>query len=354
MGAGGSRRASIIEDGWSPQTKPDNNVQLECAGVSLPTYNDPQFSKIRAGLNIPDSFLFDFDFNKMGAGGGKGGNLLAIHGDYVVKEMNATDHNTLLNCAKLYADHVLMEDRNGNQYGTMLCKVLCHFYDPSTGKNFMAMDNVTPNPVPPGLGDKGRRPSANRSTYDLKGCADDKTLTWNNEKVNEVHKRVWNAGMWCGQCLWSKERKNYYAGKLNAANTDFHVTETQKEKIEMWIKRDCTFLSDLGLMDYSLMVSCLTLERGDPDAEAWLNAAAGNEDSVPFVSMYDGKVQVLHVGIIDFLQDWTFTKNIAMCIKFLECNKATIPPGWYAARFIETFCWKFNADAQEVAAPAGV
>ena len=43
-------------------------------------------------------------------------------------------------------------------------------------------------------------------------------------------------------------------------------------------------------------------ERDDPDAEAWLNAAAGNEDSVPFVSMYDDKVQVLHVGIIDFLQ----------------------------------------------------
>ena len=161
MGAGGSRRASIIEDGWQPQTKPDNNVQLECAGVSLPTYNDPQFSKIRlvsnargvawrgvawrgvvltrlpararlashtartpshtactttipttthspdsAGLNIPDSFLFDFDFNKMGAGGGKGGNLLAIHGDYVVKEMNTTDHNTLLNCAKLYAGEI--------------------------------------------------------------------------------------------------------------------------------------------------------------------------------------------------------------------------------------------------------
>ena len=33
----------------------------------------------------------------------------------------------------LIIDHVLMEDRNGNQYGTMLCKILCHFYDPSTG-----------------------------------------------------------------------------------------------------------------------------------------------------------------------------------------------------------------------------
>mmetsp|Transcript_24066 Transcript_24066/g.42863 ORF Transcript_24066/g.42863 Transcript_24066/m.42863 type:complete len:171 (+) Transcript_24066:647-1159(+) len=150
-----------------------------------------------------------------------------------------------------------------------------------------------------------------------------------------------------GNAFGRKKGKKYYQGKLNAANVDFHVTADQKEKIEMWIKRDCTFLSDLGLMDYSLMVSCLVLERDDPDAEAWINASQGSADEVPFVSIYDGKVQVLHLGIIDFLQDWTCTKNIAMCIKFLECNKATIPPGWYAARFIETFCWKFNADADE-------
>ena len=69
----------------------------------MPTYNDTQFARIRAGLQIPDTFLIHFDFDNMGAGGGKGGNLLAIHGDYVVKEMNDTDHNTLMSIAKLYA-----------------------------------------------------------------------------------------------------------------------------------------------------------------------------------------------------------------------------------------------------------
>jgi len=32
------------------------------------------------------------------------------------------------------------------------------------------------------------------------------------------------------------------------------------------------------------------------------------------------------VGIIDFLQDWTCAKKVAMCVKCCECNKATIPP----------------------------
>ena len=50
MGNGGSRRASIIEDGWTPQTKPDNNAKLECQGSAMPTYNDTQFSKIRSVL----------------------------------------------------------------------------------------------------------------------------------------------------------------------------------------------------------------------------------------------------------------------------------------------------------------
>lgn len=357
MGAGGSRRASIVEDGWQPQTQPDRNAMVTCGDRDLPTYNDTQFAKIRAGLGISDSFLHDFDFGAMGAGGGKGGNLLAIVGDYVVKEMNDTDHNTLLNIAKIYADHVLEVDRNGNQFGTMLCKVLCHFYDPGSKKKFMAMDNVTPTPVPPGVPEQ-TRPSkgSRRSTYDLKGCADDKTLSWNNEKVTEVHKRIFLPHMWCGTCLWSEDRRKYYDGKKNAARQEFHVTEAQKEKIEMWIKRDCTFLQDMGLMDYSLMVSTLTLSRDDPQSEAWINAAQDPDadDSFPFVNVFNDDVQVLHIGIIDFLQDWTCTKNLAMCIKFLECNKATIPPGWYAARFIETFCWKFQNDAIEVAPPADV
>ena len=40
------------------------------------------------------------------------------------------------------------------------------------------------------------------------------------------------------------------------------------------------------------------------------------------------------MGIIDYLQDWTCVKNIAMAIKVCERNKATVPPAEYGARFI--------------------
>ena len=39
-------------------------------------------------------------------------------------------------------------------------------------------------------------PKAYSAVYDLKGCADDKTLVLNSEKVSTVHKRIWNVHMW--------------------------------------------------------------------------------------------------------------------------------------------------------------
>merc|ERR1711907_187069 len=129
---------------------------------------------------------------------------------------------------------------------------------------------------------------------------------------------------------WTKERKDYYEGKMHASSVEFHVTEAQKEKIELWIKRDCTFLSDLGLMDYSLMVQAIILDNSPDQEAAWMEHYGGPE-KMPLVNRYQdengtSQLQIIHIGIIDFLQDWTCTKNLAMCIKFAECNKATIPP----------------------------
>ena len=38
----------------------------------------------------------------------------------------------------------------------------------------------------------------NYGRFDLKGCADDKTLVALGEPVHAVHKRIFNVGMWCG------------------------------------------------------------------------------------------------------------------------------------------------------------
>ena len=40
------------------------------------------------------------------------------------------------------------------------------------------------------------------------------------------------------------------------------------------------------------------------------------------------------LGVIDVLQAWTFAKVAAHAIKFAERNKATVPPGAYARRFL--------------------
>ena len=44
------------------------------------------------------------------------------------------------------------------------------------------------------------------------------------------------------------------------------------------------------------------------------------------------------MGIIDFLQDWTCAKKVAMCVKCCERNKATIPPVRRAASFFLYEC----------------
>jgi hypothetical protein len=53
----------------------------------------------------------------------------------------------------------------------------------------------------------------------------------------------------------------------------------------------------------------------------------------------------VYLGIIDFLQDWGCAKSCAMCIKFAERNKSTMPPPFYARRFAKYFNEKFINDA---------
>ena len=174
----------------------------------------------------------------------------------------------------------------------------------------------------------------------------------------QVHKRIWNVHMWCGRCCWSDARKKYFDGKKRAYAETFHVTPAQKDDLMQWLRTSVHFLSERSLMDYSLMVSCLKLDANDAATAATLDAieaereasvhGPGGKNPLPFVSQTGSTVQVLHVGLIDFLQDWTCTKNIAMAIKVCETNKATVPPDTYGARFIRHFTDNFVGDAAPV------
>mmetsp|Transcript_32796 Transcript_32796/g.42125 ORF Transcript_32796/g.42125 Transcript_32796/m.42125 type:complete len:361 (-) Transcript_32796:116-1198(-) len=353
--------------GNSSILKPDPSKLITVGSGRFPTYNDEHFAKIRAFIGLPDDFIessFSFETKPKGGnmapGGGKGGQLMGFTKDrlFIIKELNNTDHNTLLKVAEDFADHIVHPD------GSLLCKIVAHFYHTGLMRNYIIMNNVTMSPKSKEEGKQAAKPKRRASqSYDLKGCNDDKILDLDGHRMEEVHKRIWNVHMWCGRCCWSDARKRYFDGKKAAYREQFHVTPSQKDDLMQWLRTSVHFLSERSLMDYSLMVSCVKFETSDP-ATAQLvadieeqRATTVNGTSVspfPFVSVVEGSVQVLHLGVIDYLQDWTCTKNLAMAIKVCERNKATVPPEDYGARFIRHFTDNFVGDATAYGAPAPV
>merc|ERR1712087_994104 len=86
---------------------------------------------------------------------------------------------------------------------SLLCTIYLHYRD-GDRRHFLVMRNILTHKGPfEGL-------------YDLKGCADDKTLQAKGRKVKAVHKRIWHLHMWCGNCAWSDDRMTYYQGKVQA------------------------------------------------------------------------------------------------------------------------------------------
>jgi hypothetical protein len=87
--------------------------QLVIGGVKVNTYNESSvYSLFREFFQVPDDFLAStsaFDWESMSPGGGKGGSLMAFSSDfkYLVKELNGGDHESLLQIALPYRDHVL-------------------------------------------------------------------------------------------------------------------------------------------------------------------------------------------------------------------------------------------------------
>ena len=93
---------------------------------------------------------------------------------------------------------------------------------------------------------------------------------------------------------------------MHAYSVRFHVTEEQRKEIQGRIERDAQWMSDHGLMDYSLVVGIAEQKEGRP-------FPAGSDDQQPYVSRVrgpDGKAHTIayYIGIIDFLQEWTATK----------------------------------------------
>ena len=348
--------AAAASAGAAPAARPT----LKVGGEACECFDDePQLSRLRADSRVEWSALADsFEWSKLCPGGGKGGNLMAFTPcrRYLVKEVNATDHNCMLTIATRYVEHILNES-GADHRDSLLARIFAHVRRPSTGKVYLIMNNWLPPTRAPAEGAKA--PLEHTSTlciYDLKGTADDKTVVRNGEEVPAVHKRVWKAGMWVGKSRWSAARTAYYDGKVSARGVQFACTATQKEWLDAALARDCAFLAQHRLMDYSLIISTRVLP-GDVDVATAVDAAYRGTSPelgprMPLLARAgaDGPVAVTYFGIIDFLQPWGFMKKVARVVKTMEANKSTEPPGFYAKRF-EELGRKFAPEGQlEVAA----
>ena len=157
----------------------------------------------------------------------------------------------------------------------------------------------------------------------------------------------------------------YYGGKKHAQDTSFDVTPEQSQWLKRCIDRDAAWLADRGLMDYSVILGVRVLPLHEAVAEGlvvrdgedatpvivhvpgttpdWGGGGAdrakrtkggghhGSEALVarpavtvgrPFACVVNsnggddqGEVHVYYAGIIDFLQEWGFTKTLAKNIK---------------------------------------
>merc|ERR1719375_999247 len=223
--------------------------------------------------------------------------------------MSKGDHKAMLEITESYVEHLHKEK-------SLICTVFLHYRDVESGRTFFAMRNEVGNPP-------------FQQLYDLKGCADDKTLELDGKKIQDVHKRIWNLSMWCGRCSWSEERRRYYKGKQDAAHLSLRMTADQRAQLVKALEYDMEWLASHRLMDYSLLVATKTEA---PATNTYLNVRGDG-----------GEEMILCLSIIDFLQKWTCGKRVARGLKVFECNKATVPPRVYAKRFQRHFEASFVA-----------
>jgi len=298
---------------------------VKVSGHDIEVWNDDLFGRLRWKHGIPDDFLnsdgeksVSFERAHRDSDFGKGGEGQYASSDsrFIVKAVSSVDHASLLQHAEAYVERLLQGE-------TLMVPIYVHFRDTVTKKVYMAMRNLAPETF---------RWS---EKYDLKGCADDKTLLWKGELIPPIRRRFYRADLWC-KCNWTPQRWRYVEGKERAAAFEIELPRGQRDKLVQVIEGDADWLTEQGLMDYSLFVAIRVLTAGQEkqDDAGVQRYTIVNSDAVSLEVTF---------GIIDFLQPWTRTKKTAECIKCLEFNKATVPPPIYGARFKRHFAARFRA-----------
>tara|TARA_B100000401_G_C52541416_1_gene593992 strand:+ start:74 stop:679 length:606 start_codon:yes stop_codon:yes gene_type:complete len=180
-----------------------------------------------------------------------------------------------------------------HQGATLICKIVAAFTHESLGR-FIVVANCLPANI-----------KTWNSLYDLKGSADDKVLIDDDVPVIEAHKRCWklswmaSEALGCDRCI-PVTRRRYLSGKRKAYDMPIYLTKDQKREVLALLREDVAFLTNHGLMDYSLIIAV----HGPPLGTYQLTASesANILHSKSYVSYHRGSVSVVYFGIIDFLQ----------------------------------------------------
>ena len=326
----------VRAESLGPETK-----QLTVGSTIVSTVRDDQFSVVRRAYGVADDFLDgNFDFAKLGSGGGKGGDVMARTNDgkWFVKTLNAGDGKSLL-------DEDFLKDYVGRVTSgqSLLTKIVAVFDHDDQGEKktkkksrYIVMNNCF-NP----------RVEKWSRVYDLKGTADDKTLVKDGKSVFQQHKRFYRVDLLVRECFGCLRdvpvlRQRYVLGKREAFDCPIYLTEAQREEILTQLKNDVKLFERHGLMDYSLLVG---IQRVAPGTVA--EAIKMRDEDVfnkPYVVQYGGETLIMYFGVIDFLQRWTGGKKVAHVIKKIFAPRpiSTVNPNAYARQFKEFFDYKMK------------
>eukprot|EP00940_MAST-03C_sp_MAST-3C-sp2_P003281 g3281.t1 len=343
-----TKRSSSTESGASPiKDSKDPFLEkrtIDVGGTRCELLNDAHFCKLRKVANVSVDFLKTFNFSLMGNGGGKGGSSMALTKDskYIVKDITGSDSSSLSRMSGRLVDHCIRmidlgktkkrSDGSVPNSRSFISQIYAHFKRPSDGRCFMAVASVIPDVKSPEWDE----------VYDLKGCRDDKLLISAGKRVNEVHMRCWKVPYFCCLSVFGatpQRRKSYYEGKVKAFAGEFlHFDEKGREDILRCLRSDTKFFASEGTMDYSMILGVRRCPLSSYTPGVFPKGTNGSANQ-PFLSVRGKTVWAYYIGIIDFLQEWDCTKQIAACIKCCCAPKplSTVPPTTYAEQFYTHF-----------------
>lgn len=124
------------------------------------------------------------------------------------------------------------------------------------------------------------------------------------------------------------------------------ITQEQRHHVLSQLHKDSLMLSELGIMDYSLLVGVF-----EQTAYSILHGDATNELSLDQLGLIRGSEEQgrdLLIGIIDVLQMWNCGKRAERCAKtVLQCKSkrglSAVPPMEYQQRFMRFMDEVFGA-----------